>query len=227
MSKAASFFTAEERQKIEAAVRAAELRTRGEIVPLVVDAAHNYPRAEIQGGGLLALAIAANTSWWVSYHGEVLPLALAIGSDWWLHGGPLWIFLVIFLFGYWPCRLLLRLCPPLLRLLIHPAEIDAEVEERAKVAFLDNNLHRTREGTGILILICLFEHRVQVLADHGIYHAVAPETWQKVADMVTAGIKQGRTCDALCEAVAHCGDLLAEKFPPRADDTDELPNLIT
>jgi putative membrane protein len=68
---------------------------------------------------------------------------------------------------------------------------------------------------------------VQVLADHGIHHAVPPETWQQVADLVTAGIKQGRTCDALCEAFTWCGDLLAEKFPPRADDKDELPNLIT
>jgi len=208
MNKAANFFTAEERQRIEAAVQAAERRTRGEIVPLVVDAAYSYPRAEIQGGGLLALALAANLAWW-------------------LFAGSLWVFLLILLLGYWPCRLLLRFSPPLLRRLIHPAEIDAEVEERAKTAFLDHGLHRTREGTGILILICLFEHRVQVLADHGIHHAVTPETWQKVADMVTAGIKAGRTCDALCEAIDYCGDLLAEEFPPRADDSDELPNLIT
>ena len=105
-------------------------------------------------------------------------------------------------------------------------EIDSEVAECAKVSFLDHNLHRTREGTGILLLICLFEHRVQVLADHGIHHAVPPESWQKVADMVTTGIHQGRTCDALCEAVTYCGDLLAANFPPRHDDTDELPNLI-
>jgi putative membrane protein len=208
MSKAASYFTQEERTRIESAVRAVELRTSGEIVPLVVDAACDYPRAETQGGGMLALAIAVNLAWW-------------------LFAGSLWVFLTIFLLGYWPCRLLLRCSPPLLRLLIHPAEIDAEVEERAKTAFLDHGLHRTREGTGILILICLFEHRVQVLADHGIHHAVGPETWQKVADMVTAGIKAGRTADALCEAVAYCGDLLAEKFPPRHDDTNELPNLIS
>lgn len=208
MKKAAEFFTAEERSRIEAAVRAAELRTRGEIVPLVVDAAYAYPRAEIQGGGLLALALAANGSWW-------------------LFDGSLWICLAIFVLGYWPCRLFLRFTPSLLRLLIHPAEIDAEVEECAKVAFLDHGLHRTVDGTGILILVCLFEHRVQVLADRGIHHAVSPETWQQVADMVTAGIRQGRTADALCEAIATCGDLLAENFPPRADDTDELPNLIT
>ncbi len=208
MNMAADFFSEEEQARIEAVVRAAELRTSGEIVPLVVDAAYGYPRAEIQGGGLLALAIAANCSWW-------------------LFAGSLWIFLGVFLLGYWPCRLLLRRSPPLLRRLIHPAEIDAEVEERAKTAFLDHGLHRTREGTGILILICLFEHRVQVLADHGIHHAVPPETWQRVADLVTAGIRQGRTCDALCEAVTYCGDLLAEQFPPRRDDTDELPNLIT
>jgi putative membrane protein len=67
---------------------------------------------------------------------------------------------------------------------------------------------------------------VQVRADYGIHHAVLPATCQQVADLVTAGIKQGRTADALCEAVAYCGDLLAENFPPRHDDTDELPNLI-
>lgn len=208
MKNAAAFFTAEEKARIEAAVRAAEKRTRGEIVPLVVDAAHTYPRAEIHGGGLLALAVAANGSWW-------------------LYDGSLWVFLAIFLLGYWPCRLLLRFTPPLLRLLIHPAEIDLEVAECAKVTFLDHNLHRTADGTGILILICLFEHRVQVLADHGIHHAVPPATWQQVAEMVTAGIRSGRGCDALCEAVTHCGDLLAANFPPRAGDTDELPNLIT
>jgi putative membrane protein len=208
MKKSAEFFSTEEKGRIEAAVKAVELRTSGEIVPLVVDAAYNYPRAEIQGGGLLALALAANLGWW-------------------LFDGSLWVFLAAFLLGYWPCRLFLRFSPALMRLLIHPAEIDAEVEERAKTAFLDHGLHRTVDGTGILILICLFEHRVQVLADHGIHHAVPPETWQKVADMVTAGIHAGRTADALCEAVACCGDLLAEKFPPRHDDKDELPNLIT
>jgi putative membrane protein len=208
MKKAAEFFSTAEKERIEAAVKAAELRTSGEIVPLVVDAAYSYPRAEIHGGGLLALALAANGSWW-------------------LFDGSMWIFLAIFLLGYWPCRLLLRFCPALLRLLIHPAEIDLEVAECAKTSFLDHNLHRTVDGTGILILICLFERRVQVLADRGIHHAVTPDTWQQVADLVTAGIREGRTADALCEAVAHCGDLLAEKFPPRAGDTDELPNLIT
>jgi putative membrane protein len=207
MTKAADYFTEDERQRIESAVKAAELRTRGEIVPLVLGAAHTYPRAEIQGGGLLALALAANLSWW-------------------LFDGSLWVFLAIFLLGYWPTRLLLRLSPPVLRRLIHPAEIDAEVAERAKTVFLDHGLHRTVDGTGILILICLFEHRVQVLADHGIHHAVPPETWQQVADLVTTGVKQGRTCDALCEAINYCGDLLAENFPPRHDDIDELPNLI-
>lgn len=207
MKTAAELFTAEEKARIEATVRAAELRTSGEIVPLVVDAAADYPRAEIQGGGLLALALAVNLSWWLA-------------------GASLWVCLAIFLAGYWPCRLFLRVSPALLRRLIPPAEIDAEVAERAKTAFLDHGLYRTREGTGILILICLFEHRVQVLADHGIHHAVPPESWQKIAAMVTAGIRAGRSADALCEAIAYCGELLAENFPPRHDDTDELPNLI-
>ena len=35
MKKAAEFFSAEEKKQIEAAVRAAKIRTSGEIVPLV------------------------------------------------------------------------------------------------------------------------------------------------------------------------------------------------
>lgn len=208
MNSAATFFNEEERARIIAAVEAAERRTRGEIVPLVIDAAYDYPRAEIQGGGFLTLALAANLSWW-------------------LFDGSLWVFLVAFLVGYWPCRLGLRLFPSLLRQLIRPEEINAEVAERAKTEFLDHGLHRTREGTGILIMICLFEHRVQVLADHGIHNAVPPESWQHLADLVTVGIRERRTCDALCEAVELCGDMLAKNFPPRPDDMDELPNLIT
>jgi putative membrane protein len=70
------------------------------------------------------------------------------------------------------------------------------------------------------------EHRVHVLADRGINAAVPPHTWDEIVHMVTAGIHSGQTADALCAAIARCGDLLAEQFPRKKDDTDELPNLI-
>lgn len=207
MKTAKNFFTEEEKQRIEATVRAVEQRTSGEIVPMVVDQSYDYPQAEIVGAGCFALASSSLLSW---YFG----------------GSSVWIFLAAFFPLYLLFKTVIRHAPELKRRLIHPAEITAEVEEKALVSFLEQGLHHTRDDTGILILISLFEHRVYVLADRGINAVVPPHTWDEIVRTVTAGVHEGRTCDALCAAITRCGKLLEDHFPAKHDDTNELPNLI-
>jgi len=202
-----NFFTAEEKQRIERTVQSAEQCTSGEIVPMVTPFAYDYPRAEIIGGGFFAVASATTLSW--GFFGE-----------------SLWAFLAAFLLLYLPCKWLIRFCPPLKRSLITEQEMAEEVAEKALVSFVERELHHTRDNTGILILICLFEHRVQILADRGINAVVPPHTWDGLVADITAGIRGGRACDALCHAIQKCGELLCSHFPVREDDTDELPNLI-
>ncbi|MFK5927448.1 MAG: TPM domain-containing protein, partial [Desulfuromusa sp.] len=120
----------------------------------------------------------------------------------------------------------IRNLPDVKRKLIHPDELTAEVKEKAQVSFLEQGLHETRDRTGILILISLFEHRVQVLADSGINAKVPEHTWEEMVATIINGLKTGDTCDAICQAVERCGQLLQEHFPRKNDDTDELPNLI-
>ncbi len=204
---ARTFFTEEEQHRIELTVQEAESRTSGEIVPMVVDASYDYPRAEILGGGIFAMAASALIAWWLGH-------------------SSIWVFLPMFLPLYFLFKLIIRQTPALKRRLIHPDEMTAEVEEKAVLAFYDQGLQHTRDETGILILISLLEHRVFVMADRGINQAVPPETWDEVVRTITLGIKDGHACDALCSAIRHCGDLLEEKFPKKKDDTDELPNLI-
>lgn len=207
MESADKFFNKEEQQKIEAAVSAAEEKTSGEIVPMVVDSSYDYPRAELIGGGTLALAVGLIFSWW--FGGE---------SIWW--------FLPVFIIGFFVFQQLIRLLPDLKRKLIHPDELTEEVKEKALVSFIEQGLHETRNRTGVLILISLFEHRVQILADSGINEKVPEHTWDEVVDLIVAGLKSGDACTATCQAIARCGELLQEHFPRLHDDTDELPNLI-
>lgn len=207
MTKAKTFFSKEEQDRIEQAVHAAEQQTSGEIVPLVVDAAYDYPRAEIIGGGCFAMGAALLISWFWG-------------------GSSEWVFFPVFLLLYLPCKWLIRYTPSLRRLLIHPSEFDEEVREKALVSFVEYGIYRTREGTGVLILISLFERRVYVLADKGINDRVPAGVWDEVVASITAGIHDGRPCEALCAAIARCGELLAEHFPRRYDDQNELPNLI-
>ncbi len=207
MTTAKDFFTEEERARIESAVQQAEKMTSGEIVPMVVDDSYDYLRAEILGGGLFSLATAVSLSW--AFFDE-----------------SLWHFLWLFLLCYFPFKCLIRNLPSLRRRLIHPDEINEEVAEKAGLAFLEQGLHHTRDETGILILISLFERRVHVLADRGINDVVPANHWDAIVQTITDGIHRGETCDALCAAIESCGRILAEKFPVKADDTDELSNLI-
>ena len=207
MVSASEFFSAKEQQKIEAAVKTAEMKTSGEIVPMVIDSSYNYPRAELIGGGTLALATGLFVSW--AFGGE---------SIWW--------FLPVFIAGFFIFQQLIHNWPGLKRRLIHPDELTAEVEEKALVSFLERGLHETRDRTGILILISLFEHRGHVLADSGINEKVPEHTWDEIVEIIIQGLKTGTACEATCRAIKRCGDLLHE-YPPQEDNNiDELPNLI-
>ena len=207
MKSASEFFSKEEQQKIEAAVKAAEETTSGEIVPMVVDASYEYPRADLIGAGSLAMAVGLLVSW-------------AVGGE------SIWWFLPVFIVGFFAFQQLIRNWPDLKRKLISPDELTEEVREKALVSFVEQGLHETRDKTGILILISLFEHRVQVLADSGINAKVPEHTWEELVETITAGLKAGDACTAVCKAVERCGELLQEHFPIKDDDSNELPNLI-
>jgi putative membrane protein len=204
---AKELFSEEEKQLIESAVKRVEKCTSGEIVPMIVDESYDYPRAEILGAGLFSLAVGITLSWA-------------------LFGESLWHFLWIFILCYFPFKLLIRKFPALRRRLIHPEEMSLEVEEKAIVSFLEHGLHHTRDETGILIFISLFERRVHVLADRGINNIVPANTWDGIVQKITDGMHRGETCHALCAAIDMCRQLLEEHFPVKDDDVDELTNLI-
>jgi putative membrane protein len=116
--------------------------------------------------------------------------------------------------------------PRLKRRLISKREFDEEVEEAAVAAFFNQGLYRTREETGVLVFISVFEQKVWVLSDRGIDAKVEEGQWDQIVRIIIAGIKRGRQADSICEAVANIGEILETHFPVKPDDTDELQNLI-
>ncbi len=97
------------------------------------------------------------------------------------------------------------------------------VGRRASVAFLEEEVFKTRERTGILIFVSLFERRVVVLGDEGIHRRVKPGEWEGIVADIVAGIRARRPADALIEAIGRCGALLERRgVELRPDDKDEL-----
>src|SRR5512147_1352354 len=206
--KAERFFTDADKERIRQAVVAAESKTAGEIVPMIVTSAARYTEIELLG--LVAGLFAGMVIEW-------------FWSDPW--GSPYFQLWPVFgaLIGF-----LLGRIPDLKRLLAPSRRITEAVHTLGLASFTEQGLHYTKDHTGILILVSLLEHRVEVLADRGINLKVAQGTWDEVVHIITAGIKSGQACDAFCNAIGRCGDILATHFPRQADDKDELSNrLIT
>ncbi|WP_419786061.1 TPM domain-containing protein [Pseudodesulfovibrio sp.] len=204
---AQQFLTRNEQDRLIKCVQDVESRTSGEIVPVIASTSYDYPRAAHLAGLIIGIVGA-------------LGLSLLLGRD------DMWVFLALFLPFYILISRLFMMYPRLRRPFITKAEMRDEVEEAAITSFHANGLHRTRDMTGIIIYVSVYERMVQVLADKGINDKVNPEVWQEVVEMVTAGIQSGSPGRALCKGVERCGELITRHFPIKPDDTDELPNLI-
>ena len=93
----------------------------------------------------------------------------------------------------------------------------------ARQAFLEQGLHRTRGGTGLLIFVSEAEHYVEILADQGIARHVDDSEWQTIVDAFIARVKAGRVAEGFQECVVACGDKLATHVPA-TEQKNELPN---
>jgi len=112
------------------------------------------------------------------------------------------------------------------KLFISQARLEEEVRKRALAAFYEKGLYKTRDASGVLFFISLFEHRVWILADKGIYEKIAPEALQAHAAAVAGAVKTGNAAQVLCVQIRTVGAILAEHFPIKSDDTNELTNEV-
>ena len=147
------------------------------------------------------------------------------GLIWW-RGEVLWLFLLLFTLFVLVLRPLVSRFPTLLRLFLRRDRMEAEVERAAFTHFFTEGLHTTREATGVLIFLSVLERRVWILGDRGINARIQPKSWQEFVDRLTAGIRDNHRCDALCRVIGEIGEVLADRFPPRSDDRNELEDLV-
>ncbi len=212
MPRIGDLFTAADRRAIAEAAQQAEGVTSGEIVPYVVGACDDYP---LTGWKAAVLGGLTGGGAGVAVH--------FLGGFW---GGSVWLWVVL------PLVVLAlsgpvatRVSRPLRRWLIGDRLLELRARQRAAAAFLEEEVFATRDRTGILIFVALFEQQVVVLGDAGINCVVPEGAWQQIVDDVVRGVRRGRPTEALIQAIGDCGRLLeAHRLEIRPDDIDELDN---
>jgi putative membrane protein len=207
--KVQKLFSDADLEAIQRATAGAETTTSGEIVPYIVERISDHHQARWMAAtlGALGMALIAGAVHWV--------------GDFWGGSGVLWITLPALVGA--ALGFLVGGLEAVTRRLVSSDELDRLAVLRAESAFLEEEVFKTRDRTGILIFLALGEHRAVVLADEGINRAVPDGAWDEVVADLVAGIKAGGAARALEKAVIRCGLILAEhRVERRPDDTDEL-----
>lgn len=218
MKHATKLFTKEEISTIEAAISEVEKKTSAEVVPVVASASGRYDRAEDLFAFLLSLLILGGT--WILLQGMAPSAQAWSGIPEFSLNLPVVITILIVTF-FIGIALASRF--PLLRLpLIAKREMQEEVERRARETFQRLKISKTRNATGILIYVSLYEQMVHVVGDETINNKLSQNDWKTLCDIIIRGFKNNKPEDGMRNGILLCGELLARHFPVESDDKNEL-----
>lgn len=200
------YFSQADFDAIEAAVRKAELSTRGEIAIQLSSHSRHWSTERLIHALVFTLICMASAlyftrdvGWGVYYNTSQAILWGAIGF-------------VIAFFGWG--RFLER-------------------AERRRKTVWDRSLdlfHRitpTRGLTGVLIFVSLEEEQAAIVADKGIASKVPPDYWHMPHAMIVRAMKQGKHAEGIIAAIETIAVELARHFPRASDDINELPDKPT
>ena len=205
----------QDKARISEAVRASEAHTSAEIVPMLVARSGLYRDAQHRAG--LALALVVLTS---------LVMGEGFWASWrWQTAEAAWLLLAVLLsyaIGSWIGRV-----PSVIRAVTSSERLRRKVQLRAEQAFAQHSLSRTRQRTGVLLMVSLLERHVYVLPDSGIGPGITPAQWNDVIEAVITKLRENDIAGGFCAGIERCGLLLARACPAvPGDNPDELSNRL-
>lgn len=199
-----SFLSESEKQQLRAVIIAAESKTSGEIVTVISRASDDYFYFPTLWAALLAILSPLLT--------ELINVSFA-------PFGVIELQLLVFVL----LLISFRWTPLRMRLVPRAVKHD-RCARRAQEQFLVQNLHTTKDRTGVLLYVSVAERYVTLLADSGIHKKVPVGTWDKIVADFTRKLRANQISDGFIDAVQATGTLLATHFPAETANPNELPD---
>jgi putative membrane protein len=195
----------QDRQRVSAAIQAAERTTSGEIVCVLARSSVEATTLSIVLATLATLALP-----WLLVALTTLSVVMILSLQ-------LGLFVV----------LAAILCLPRVRAGLLPAATRRAIAHRAAMEqFMLRRIGWTEGRTGVLVFVSLAERYARIVADEAIASRVAQAEWQGAVDALIEHMREGRIADGFVVAIERCGDVLATHFPAKADERSELPDRI-
>jgi putative membrane protein len=208
-----ALLTVAEADAINAEVGRAERSTGVEIVAVVASRASQYPqipwKAFALGAALAALALVASSLLAPRWPGAASTLTDAVAI---LAAGA-------------AAALATVVVPAFARLFLRPPRAAFEARRSAEIMFHRHRVYLTRARTGVLLQACVFERRLDVVADDGFAGRVISDEWREALARVPPPRTRTEAAAALVAGVRAIAALLAQKGFVAADsEPNELPD---
>ncbi|TGL39870.1 TPM domain-containing protein [Leptospira perdikensis] len=216
MSILARYFSKSDLDEIKSAVGVAESKTSAEIVPFFAESSHHYKEWAWLGAFLMGGLSGALFYTVENFYGSL-----------WEGEGKSFIAIVSVWLGAVLGLIITTVFPKIRISLVSRGAKQYFVDLRAKEAFLDEEVFRTKNRTGILIYISLYEHFVRVLPDKEIAKVVPKSEWNEAVRLIVEGMKSKKKKEGIVSSILFCGDLLKKyNIQREKDDKNEISNEI-
>lgn len=196
----------DEQRQVAEAIDRLEQRTDAELVTVLAAGADDYAYMPLIWAGLIGLLLPGIINYFLDWL-SADELLLAQMST----------FIVVALL----CRI------PAVTSHLVPAPVRHwRAANLARRQFLEQNLHNTTGGTGILVFVCEAERYVEILVDHGIANRLHSDTWKAMVDVFTQQIRDGQTLQGFLGCIHACGELLADHVPVTRERSELTSRLV-
>lgn len=113
-----------------------------------------------------------------------------------------------------------------LRVFISHQKVVADPVAAAQKEFTRLGMTQTRERNAVLIYVAPGPHQFAVIGDTGVHARCGDSFWQELARTMTEHFRKSEFTEGIVHGVKRAGELLAEHFPRRPDDANELPDRV-
>ncbi len=112
-----------------------------------------------------------------------------------------------------------------IRVLIHRQPVEDAVAFAQK-EFLRLGMTKTRRRNAVLLFVAPASQSFAIMGDEGVHAKCGDVFWSEVASAMQKNFRDGNHAAAILEGIARAGALLAEHFPKKPGDANELPDQV-
>jgi uncharacterized membrane protein len=113
-----------------------------------------------------------------------------------------------------------------IRVYIQRGELSVDPLSAARKRFQRLGMHRTRHRNAVLIFVAPRAHKFAIFGDMAVDEHAGHDFWESIVSRMREHFQNERFSEAIVDAVKDIGRALAEHFPGKNDDGNELPNEI-